>query len=194
MQINLNNGTRVAVIKGVEYSLPTLAQDAVVNAWYDGDTYQVICTVNSQPEVIPAQAGFKKVYSLPLPFDEGARKFEEAKQAQILKKSEIENLAQNRFKESVLVGGVLWRGGQDSAQSIANAVSMIELLGGTTIELRDVSRKAYTFSLDEAKQVAAGIGIDYQTKWQAEEQALADLDDIDLSSDDALTQIENITL
>lgn len=194
MQIKINAGVRVAVIEGVEYPLPILARDAIVNAWYDGSMYQVISTVDGQPEIIPAQAGFKKVYSLPLPFDEGARKLEEAKQVQLLKKSEIKNSAQSMFKEPVLVGGVLWRGGQDSAQSIANAISMIELLGGTTIELRDASRKSYTYPLNEAKQVAAGIGISYQTKWQAEEQALADLDAIDLSADDVLVQIENITL
>lgn len=194
MQIELRDGVRVAVIEGVDYPLPALAKDATVNAWYDGNTYQVICYPNGQPEVIPAQAGFHKVFSLPLPFSETAQKIEQAKQAQLQKKAEIEAIAQAAFTKPVLVNGIMWRGGQNSAQSIGSAVDLTGQLGGASIKLRDAERKSHTYSLEDARGVAAQIGLDYISKWQAEEDALQQLESINLSGPNALEQINAITL
>jgi len=194
MQIELRDGVRVAVIDGVDYPLPALSKDATVNAWYDGNTYQVICYPNGQPEPIPAQAGFQKLFSLPLPFSEVAQKIEQAKQTQLQKKAEIEAIAQAAFTKPVIVNGIMWRGGQSSAQSIGSAVDLTGQLGGTSIELRDAQRVPHTYSLEGAKAVAAQIGADYLTKWQAEESALQQLEGIDLASPDALDKINAITL
>lgn len=110
------------------------------------------------------------------------------------KKLAIKSLAQNLFANQVKVDGIMWRGGQGSAQSIFNAVNMAEYSGLTSIDLRDASRKPHTYSLDQAKGIAAAIGADYQIKWQAEEQALLELDAIDLAASDAIAQINAITI
>ena len=194
MIIETRENSRVAVIDGVDYPLPSLAKGATVNAWYDGNTYQVICYPNDQPEPIPAQVGFEKVFSLPLPYSEAALKLEQAKLAQSEKKAEIEAKALAAFSQPIEVDGIMWRGGQNSAQSIGNAVSMTELLGGTAIELRDAQRKPHTYSIESARSVAAQIGANYLAKWQAEEDALQKLEEVDLSAHDALDQINAITL
>ena len=104
----------------------------------------------------------------------------------------IRSLARDAFQEPVEVDGLMWRGGQDSAQSIFNAVNMAEYSGLSEIQLRDASRKPHTYQLDAAKGIAAAIGADYQLKWQAEEQALLDLAEIDLTAADAIDQINQI--
>lgn len=132
-----------------------------------GDTYL-------DGEIIPRKANTQEAYDF--------------------KKEEVENTASLLFSEQVEVDGILWRGGQNSAQSIINAVDLTELLGGTSIELRDAQRKPHTYTLEDAKNVAAKIGTDYLKKWQAEEDALLALAAINLNDPDALAQINAITL
>ena len=96
---------------------------------------------------------------------------------------EIEAQAKTLLEQPVVVDGVTYRGGQDSGTSIRDAIDMIEQLGGTTIDIRDASREARTFSLAEGRVIAASIGIAYNTGWQAEETALRKLETMDLDRD-----------
>lgn len=93
-----------------------------------------------------------------------------------------------------LPDGSVWRGGDGSAQSIKGAVDMAEFAGLTTITLRDAARQPHDVDLNTARQIAAAIGLAYQQKFQAKEDALLALEQIDLSSPTAKAEIEAVTL
>lgn len=111
------------------------------------------------------------------------------------RKLEIKEQAQALYSQSVSYqDGTLWRGGQASASSIQGAIELAKAKGQTELTLRDAERAPRVYSITEAEQIALAIGSDYEAKFQAKEDALYALDQIDPEAEDALAQINAITL
>ena len=113
----------------------------------------------------------------------------------LVRAEHIKTSAQSLY-ESIVVdeSGRQWRGGQESATAIMGGVQLSEFAGATTITLRDADRNPHVMTMQDARGVAAAIGIDYQIKFQAEEEALRQLELIDLDSPNAADQIAAIDL
>jgi hypothetical protein len=111
------------------------------------------------------------------------------------KTAEVRHIAEQYFTAEVTTSdGKVWRGGKASAESIKGAVELAQFAGMTEITLRDANREPHVMALETAMGVAVAIAMDYQMKFQAEEDALLALSRIDLSSEDAIQQIEAVEL
>lgn len=104
-------------------------------------------------------------------------------------RSLLEQVATQVIKKPVLVDGVEWKGGFESAQAINAVADMTELTGGTTVELYDVYQSGHIKTPTEAKQIAAQLGAVYQGHFRnraaARKQLGAALDD-----ESAITTVE----
>jgi hypothetical protein len=109
--------------------------------------------------------------------------------------SEVQQTAVSAYQRVVTTSdGKTWRGGKASAESIKGAVDLAQFAGVEEITLRDANREPHAMTLEAAMGVAAAIAMDYQMKFQAEEDALLALSKIDLAAEDAIEQIEAVEL
>lgn len=119
---------------------------------------------------------------------------------------ERENLIRQRAKESEIrkafeaaasadvtgSQGIAWRGGLQSAQSIAGAVDLAQVAGLAEITLRDASRKPHIVDMATGLQVAAEIAMAYQAAFQKKEDLMLQVESIDLKQAAAETEINSI--
>ncbi len=90
--------------------------------------------------------------------------------------------------------GSLFRGGKSSGTSIQGAISLAQADGKEAFTIRHSDRSPRTTNATEALDIVLTIARAYEPIFQAEEDALYALSQIDLESDDALDQINAITL
>lgn len=124
--------------------------------------------------------------------DDGSESVSVAERALVDKKSKVREEAEATYKQPVEVEGVLWNGGEKSASSILNAIELATYFTKTSLVLTDVTNKEHTKSIQDARNVAAHIGMDYQTKFLHKQARMRALDAVDLTASDALSQIEAI--
>lgn len=90
--------------------------------------------------------------------------------------------------------GSLFRGGKSSASSIQGAMQLAQADGKNTFIIRHADRSPRTTNATEALDIVLTIARAYEPIFQAEEDALYALSQINLESSDALAQINAITL
>lgn len=88
--------------------------------------------------------------------------------------------------------GVTWRGGLQSAQSIAGAVDLAQVAGLAEITLRDAERRPHVVDMATGLQVAAEIAMAYQSAFQKKEDLMLQIESIDLKQTTAETEINSI--
>lgn len=123
---------------------------------------------------------FKVEYSVrDLTADEHAR----------IKKDEIRAELVNSFNDPVEALNLLWSAGFNSSLSIDGAARIAQATGLTEVTLYSDDNKPHILSISDATQVAAAIGVDYQQKFAAKQSQMVALDEIDLSSANAIADI-----
>ena len=92
------------------------------------------------------------------------------------KQSEARSAAEESYRQPVIdPDGVTWNGGFDSAQAIKAAADMAEFVGATELSVFDSDNMEHVVTIDQAKSIAAAIGMDYQVKFAAKQAAMRKL-------------------
>lgn len=73
--------------------------------------------------------------------------------------SEAERVYEAENATPVNVGGIIYKGGESSASTIAAAVNLAQALGETTVTLVDVNLDEHTMPIVDALAVAAAVGL-----------------------------------
>jgi len=107
-------------------------------------------------------------------------------------KTEAKNLVRFSFEETstlpVVIDGVNWHGGLDSALKLKGAVDIAEFASDTEVTLFDTDNTAHTLSIDDAKAIVLAVGSDFQTKLATKQGLLVAIEEAaDLAAVDAVT-------
>lgn len=123
------------------------------------------------------------------------RSYNEMELAEILSKrrADIASEAYIDFFNPVASNGYEWNGGIDSSLKLDGAIRIAEQIGHTTATIHDITNTPRTLTIAEAKEVVVAVGIAYQTKFAEMQRAKRELDAINLSDEDSLSQINSVT-
>lgn len=81
----------------------------------------------------------------------------------------------NAITQPVDAAALQWNGGMESALAIDGAVRLVELAGGTAVELFDSNNDGHIVSIATGQQIAAAIAADFQVKFAHKQQLLRDI-------------------
>lgn len=92
------------------------------------------------------------------------------------KQAEARSAAEKSYRQPVTdSNGNTWNGGFYSAQAIKSAADMAEFVGATELSVFDSTNVEHVVTIDQAKSIAADIGMDYQVKFAAKQAAMRQL-------------------
>lgn len=78
----------------------------------------------------------------------------------------------------VILNGITYNGGADSAGKIKGAIDLAQLLLEPTVDIWDINDKTRTYSFPDAMDIVSAIAIDYRTKALARQARITAVNDI----------------
>ena len=92
------------------------------------------------------------------------------------KQTEIRNSFNAELELPVIINGISYSGGFDSAIKLDAAKRLVEALGATEVTFYDVGNVGHILNLVDAQSVITAIAIDYQTKFGIKQTKMVAVD------------------